>query len=264
MDSVHFTSESGDHTVEITRAAPTQWQAVEDGRVVGRGEAWRRPDGRVFLSIDVWHDVVFDRLAGLMLAELPTPLYTVVDEADLDLTANWERAGFTAGRREWDYRVPTDPHVTGLDTARPPTGVTIVSGDAVAEDRLRALDRAIRDEVGTIGWRAMPAEVLPRPAGTTVLAPPRYTVAVASDQYVGLVRVAPMTRRARIGLIAVRTDRRRSGIGGALLAAALDSLHRNGIGTASAEVDESNTAAVALFDGIGGTRAGSARELVRR
>lgn len=60
--------------------------------MVGRGGTSRRPDGRIFLSIDAWHDAVFDQLADAMLADLPKPLYTVVDEADLDLTSNWERA----------------------------------------------------------------------------------------------------------------------------------------------------------------------------
>jgi hypothetical protein len=50
--------------------------------------------------------VVFDRLADTMLADLPRPLYTVVDEADLDLMLQWERAGFAPRRREWEYVVP--------------------------------------------------------------------------------------------------------------------------------------------------------------
>ena len=94
--------------------------------MVGRGDASRRPDGRIFLSIDAWHGAVFDQLADAMLADLPKPLYTVVDEADLDLTSHWERAGFTTRRREWEYLVPTDPRVTGLGSVLPPSDVTIV------------------------------------------------------------------------------------------------------------------------------------------
>ncbi|HVQ18681.1 MAG TPA: GNAT family N-acetyltransferase, partial [Actinomycetes bacterium] len=107
MDSVHFTSDLGEHTVVVTRVTDRQWHAVEDGRVVGRGEAARRPDGRLFLSADAWHGAVFDELVGAMLTVLPKPLYTVVDEADLELTSNWEQAGFTIRRREWEYLVPT-------------------------------------------------------------------------------------------------------------------------------------------------------------
>jgi ribosomal protein S18 acetylase RimI-like enzyme len=148
---------------------------------------------------------------------------------------------------------------------RPPTAVTIVPIGSADEGPLRELDRAIRDEVeATVGWQEMPAEVLPHPAGTTVRYPSKYAVAAESDHYVGLVRVAPVTRRARIGLIAVRADQHRRGIGRALLAHVLDTLHRAGIDTTSADVNEANTAATALFEGIAARRAGSNLELVRR
>ncbi|MQS16693.1 GNAT family N-acetyltransferase [Streptomyces kaniharaensis] len=265
MNSVHSTPGTGNHAVVVTRVSDTQWHAVEDDRMVGCGDASRRPDGRLFISIDAWHGAVFDRIADAMLADLPTPLYTVVDEADHDSTSAWERAGFTTARREWGYRVPTDPQVTGLDSVRTPSGVTIVPAGEAEEGPLRALDRVIRDEVeAAVGWQAMPAEVLPRPAGTTVVDPSKYAVARQSDQYVGFVRVAPLTRQPRIGLIAVRADRHRRGIARALLAHALGSLHRSGTASAWAEVNESNAAATALFEGIGARRAGSTLELVRR
>ncbi|HEY3608140.1 MAG TPA: GNAT family N-acetyltransferase [Pseudonocardiaceae bacterium] len=249
----------------ITRVAETHWHAVADGRTVGRGEAWRRPDGRVFLSIDSWHGPVFDRIADVMLADLPTPLYTVVDEADLDLTSHWRRAGFTTRRREWEYLVPTNHLATGLGSVRPPSGVTIVPAGAADEGLLRELDRTIRDEVeATVGWQEMPAEVLTRPDGTALRYPSKYAVAAESDHYVGLVRVAPVTRRGHIGLIAVRADQRRRGIARALLAHVLDSLHHAGIEATSADVNEANRAATALFDGVGARRAGSNLELVRR
>jgi ribosomal protein S18 acetylase RimI-like enzyme len=233
--------------------------------VVGRGLASSRPDGRVFLSIDVWHAEVFDRLADVMLADLPTPLYTVVDEADVDLTSRWRRVGFVTRRREWEYVVPTDPTVTGLDLVRPPSGVTILPSGAADEEPLRALDRVIRDEVGaTVGWDSMPAELLAGPDGPSLLDPSRYTVAVGSDRYVGLVRVAPIPRRARIGLIAVRADQRRHGIARALLAHVLGTLHRSGTAMASADVHEANAVAVALFEGVGAWRASSNLELVLR
>lgn len=56
------------------------------------------------------------------------------------------------------------------------------------EGPLRALDRIIR------------------PAGTTVLDPSKYAVARHFDEYAGLVRVSPLTRQPRIGLIAVRPE----------------------------------------------------------
>jgi ribosomal protein S18 acetylase RimI-like enzyme len=265
MNSEHFTAGTGKPAVVITRVAQTQWHAADGDRVVGRGDVFRRPDGRVFLSIDSWHAAVFDQLADAILAELPTPLYTVVDEADLDLTRSWERAGFTTRRREWEYLVPTDPQVTGLDAPLAPPGVTILAAGDAEQGPLRAVDTAIRDEVeAAVGWQEMPAEVLPRTGGNTLLDPSKYAVAAQSDRYVGLVRVVRVTRQPRIGLIAVRAGQQRRGIARALLAHALGALHRYGIDTAYTEVNESNEAALALFEGIGARRASSNLELVLR
>ncbi|MDQ6657232.1 MAG: GNAT family N-acetyltransferase, partial [Actinomycetota bacterium] len=115
-----------------------------------------------------------------------------------------------------------------------------------------------------IGWQEMPAEVLVRPDGTTPADPLKYLVATHLDRYVGLVRVVAVTRQPRIGLIAVLADEQRRGIAIAMLAHLLGSLHSAGVGTASTEVNESNGPAMALFEGIGGQRAGSNLELVRR
>lgn len=263
MNSAHFTPGMSKHAVVVTRVAKTQWHAVEDDLTVGRGYTSRRPDGRLFLSIDAWHDAAFDRLADAMLAVLPKPLYTVVDESDE--TARWERAGFTTRRREWECLLPTDPQVTGLGSALPPPGVTILAVGQAQEGPLRTLDRAIRDEVeAAIGWQEMPAEV---PSHLDVLDPSQYAVAVQGDEYVGLVKVATVVRQSRIGvirLIAVRADQHRRGIARALLAHVLGSLHRCGIETAVADVNESNGPAVALFEGIGVRRVNSNLELVLR
>ncbi|HEU5475088.1 MAG TPA: GNAT family N-acetyltransferase [Actinophytocola sp.] len=255
----------GEQPVVITRVAQRHWHALEDDRVVGRGEASRRSDGRIFLSIDAWRDAVFDQLADAVLADLPAPLYTVVDEADLDLMSGWQRAGFTTRRREWEYLVPTDPRVTGLGSVPPPPGVTMMPAGAARPGPLRQVYDTIRAEVETsVGWQAMPGELQVRPEATAVLDPLRYAVAAESDRYVGLVRVAARRGQARIGLVAVLADRRRRGIARGLLAHALDSLHRRGIETATAEVDEGNGPATALFEGVGARRASSNLELVWR
>jgi ribosomal protein S18 acetylase RimI-like enzyme len=267
MDSAHSAAGTppGVPTAVITRVAERQWHAVEDDRVVGRGDASPRPDGRIFLSIDSWHGAVFDQLADVMLADLPTPLYTVIDEADLESATSWARAGFTTQRREWEYLVPTDPGITGLAPVPPPSGVTIVPIGAAQEGPLREVYNTIRAEVeATVGWESMPVEVIHRPVGVAPHDPSKYAVAAQSGRYVGLVRVAPRRRHARIGLIAVRADLRRLGIGRALLTHMLGSLHHCGIETASAEVDESNGAAMALFEGVGARRASSNLELVLR
>ena len=250
MDTLPFT---------ISRVADNQWHAIENDLVVGRSHATRRLDGRTFLSIDTWRDAVFQRLAAAMAADQPQhePQYTVVDETDHNLLANWVLAGFTTSRREAEFVVPTGP-----SRATAPSGITVTTAD---EDPLRELDQAIRDEVeSTVGWHTMPAEVLPWQGGTRPLDPSKYTVAVRDDRYVGMVRVATMTRRPRIGLVAVLAAEQRHGIGRALLDHVLDGLHSWGFEAATAEVDETNTAALALFEGLGARRTGRSLELVRR
>ncbi|WP_086826138.1 GNAT family N-acetyltransferase [Allokutzneria sp. NRRL B-24872] len=218
MESAH----SAGATAVITRVAEQQWQAVAEGRVIGRGDASTRPDGRIFVSVDSWHGEVFDRLADAMLADLAMPLHTLVDEADLDTTARWARVGFTIARRERDYLVTTAPVATAL-----PSGMTLVPpGEVVAS------------------------------------APQDYALTDASGHCVGVVRVTLRRTHARIGLIEVRPDARRHGIGRALLTEVLKALRHKGVETASAIVDEADAAAVALFEGVGARHTSSDLELV--
>lgn len=263
MDTKPFTSLLSEGLLTITRVAERQWHVLDDDLVVGRGYAEHRPDGRLFAGIDAWHEAAFDLLAEAMLAELPAPVYTVVDEADEQMRARWARAGFTLLRREWQYAVPTDPRITGLEDVLPPAGVTVVPAGHADERLLRAVDRTIRDEIAAgAGWQSMPAEVIPLPAGDTIVDPAKYAVAAAAEGYLGLIRVVTV-RRPRIGLLAVRAGHQRRGIGRALLAHALETLHRSGAAEAWAEVQETNRAAVALFEGIGARPLGSNLELVR-
>lgn len=264
MNAKPFLSGLSESAVKITRVADRQWHALDDDLVVGNGYAEHRADGRLFVGIDAWHVATFDRLAGAMLPELPAPLYAVVDEADAELADAWRRAGFTVLRREWEYVVPTDPRVTGLDAVPPPAGVTIVPAGQADEGLLRAVDRAIRDEVeAAVGWwQSMPAEVILRAEGDTVVDPAKYAVAAAPDRYLGLIRMVS-ANRSRIGLVAVRAGERRRGIARALLAHALGTLHRAGSAEARTEVHESNRAASALFEGVGARPVSSNLELVR-
>lgn len=265
MDTLHSASHPVDRAVEITRVAEHIWHALEDDQVVGRGDAVSRSGGRLFISVDAWHDTVFDRVVSAMLRDLPRPLHVVVDEADGEAAVRWGRAGFVIGRRETGYLVPTDPHVTGLGSVRPPSDVTIVPAGGADEQLLRAVDRVIREEVeATVGWHTMPTEVIPLPPGVTVVDPAKFAVAAQGSEYVAMLRLAGRVQQPRIGLLAVRAGRRRRGIGRALLAHSLAVLHDQGTESAWAEVDQTNAAAVALFEGVGAERAGGTLELVRR
>jgi ribosomal protein S18 acetylase RimI-like enzyme len=266
MESVQF-STGAPPTVGtralVTRVDDLRWHAAEDGEVIGRGEASRRPGGRISLSIDTWHGAVFDRLAAAMLADLAGPLCTLVDEADHDITSRWLRAGLTVRRREREYLVATDPLVTGLDPGWAPPGVRVLPLGTPDQHPLSEVYEAVRAEVDAdAGWDTMPVEVPLRPVG----APPdpaKYAVAAGAERYEGLVRVAARRRHARIGLVAVRAGVRRRGIARAMLAEVLGALHRGGTATATVEVDTANRAAAALFEGIGARPVGGTVELGR-
>jgi hypothetical protein len=71
---LHEPSDSG-HAVLVSRVAAGQWHALENDLVIGRGEASRRSDGRLFVSVDAWHPSAFDQLAAALLDALPRPLH---------------------------------------------------------------------------------------------------------------------------------------------------------------------------------------------
>lgn len=254
MESVQFSAgapAAAGARASIGRVDELRWHAVEDDRLVGRGEAARRSDGRLLLSIDTWLAGVFDRLAAAMLADLSGPLSTLVDEADQDLTSRWERAGLTVRRREREYLLTTGPRA-----ATPaPAGVAILPLGVPDQRLLREVHEAIRAEVEVVapGWDRKPPS----------LVPPRYAVAAGGQRYQGLVRVLTRRRHARIELVAVRTGARRRGIARAMLAEVLGALHRDGVDAATADVDTANGAATALFEGLGARRVGGVVELGR-
>ncbi len=257
MDSTYFTADAAAPDAVITRVTPTQWLAEAGGAVVGSGDVSRRPGPRQFVSIDAWQPKVFDQLAAAMTPALPRPLYTLVDAAHADVVSHWERAGFVVRRREWECLLET-----GNARYAPPPGVRIEGFGQADEDRIRELDRAIRAEVDAdLGWHEMPFEFF-GPDAPGALDPAKYAIATTGGEYVGLIRVVHVARQAKIGLLAVRREHQRQGIGRALLAHALDALHARGIDTVFVEVNEANPAAVAQF--AGARRISSNLELVLR
>jgi RimJ/RimL family protein N-acetyltransferase len=250
--------------VVISRVAQgVHWHALDDDVVVGRGHALRRPDGRVFISVDSWRDDAFEVLAVSMMGDLGSPVYTVVDDDDREVTERWRSLGFVDHRSEVELLVPTAAEVTGLTGSHLPSGACILPAGSADRDRLRHLDRVLRQEIdATIGWQHMPAEVA-RPADEQArFDPSRYVVAVQDGEYVGLARIAPLPRRPRLGLVAVRAAYRGRGLARAMLAEAFRPLHESGIMGVCADVDRLNERAMALFAALGAQFAGGALELV--
>jgi GNAT superfamily N-acetyltransferase len=104
-------------------------------------------------------------------------------------------------------------------------------------------------------WRATIFDLLAR-AMVADRPEPLYTVVDETDQDLA-------TNWQRAGFAVLAGEQRR-GIARALLSHVLDGLHQSGVETASAEVNEANVAAMALFEGLGARRTGSNLELVRR
>jgi ribosomal protein S18 acetylase RimI-like enzyme len=189
-----------------------------------------------------------------------------VDEADGAELDRWSAVGFRPSRREDAYLIPTAPQATGLREAEIPAGFTVISADAAREDRLRALDELLREDVpGSDGWVNDPGQFHADTFDRVQFDPATYLVAVheASGQYAGLVRIWKHPKHSRLGLIGVRRSCRRRGLARALLAAAFQPLHARGITGVLAEVDVTNTASTALLARMAARRTGGSIELLR-
>jgi ribosomal protein S18 acetylase RimI-like enzyme len=226
-----------------------------------------RPDSRWFVSIDAWTDADHDALLDAVLDDLPFDLYTIVSATDLEALQRWTRAGFDVRRREIEFVVPVDQIVTSLHRTSLPDGLVAVPADAVDVDLLREFDDALRADVpGSEGWRNDPAEFHDYTFDGHRFDPATYLLAIddRAEAFAGLVRVWVSTQRARLGLVAVASGYRRRGLARALLARAFEGVHARGLTEVTAEADEANRASIALLEGIGARRTGTALELVRR
>jgi RimJ/RimL family protein N-acetyltransferase len=166
-------------------------------------------------------------------------------------------------RREDEVLIPVRAALAA--TAGPvPPGVTIGSAQEKEAERLAALDELLRQDVpGSDGWVNEATEFREYTFGEH-FDPELYLVALAGDEYAGLVRVWRGTRVPRLGLIGVLRWHRRKGFATALLHTVLSTLDARGIEQVSAEADATNTASQALLAKLGAQRTGGSVELLRR
>jgi GNAT superfamily N-acetyltransferase len=238
------------------------WHALVDDEVAGKAHVVRRPDRRYFVAIDAWRDEVFDALLGAVVDDLPQELSTIVAEGDADELARWTRRGFEARRSEDEYEIPvaaSQQHVVPV-----PAGYRLCSAADCDVDALRHLDDEVRQDVpGTRGWVNDPDEFAAQTAQSPLFHPATSVVAVeeAGGAYVGLVRVLVARRWAKLGLVGVRPDHRRRGLGRALVATAFRPLLDVGVDLVLAEADAANEPARALLTGFGAHRTGGTFEL---
>jgi ribosomal protein S18 acetylase RimI-like enzyme len=245
-------------TVVISEA-PEQWEARQDGNVVGTLVAWVRPDRRCFLFVSDCPPEVYEPLLDTALAELDRDVYLEGEATDA-LT----KRGFVVHRREHLYALPSDaPRPT-----QPPGGFAVVSAADADVDRLRKLDEELRQDVpGTAGWRNDPGEFARETFQDPGFDAATYLVAVedGTGDYAGLVRVwiGRDGRPPRLGLIGVRSAYRGRGLARALMTRAFGVLHERGAPEVVTEVDETNMASNALMASFGARRIGGAVELFR-
>lgn len=243
------------------------WRALDGGDQVGAARACIRPDGRCFVFFGSCRGDTYEPLTAAVDDAVRRDLHITLDEADGERRRLFEQLGFGVDRREREYLIPTDPKLTGLRGVRVPDGFAFAGADAVAEERLRALDDALRQDVpGTDGWLWDELGFREETFAPPFFDPAAYLVAVdeASGEEAGLVRVWNNPSRPRLGLIAVLPRYRRRGLARALLAHAFAVLHERGRTEVSAEVDETNLASTSLLASLGARRSGGSLELIRR
>lgn len=244
-----------------------RWHALDSDLVAGEVSARLRPDGRCFVFFDVWRADAYPLLADAVGRELGCDLYVSLDDGEYDAFDACTAAGFVVRRRESYYRIPTDKALAALADAALPDGLGVVSAADADIGRLRRLDDALRQDVpGTDGWRWDESGFLDETFSAPFFDPATYLVAVnrASGEYAGLVRVWRNRAGPRLGLIAMLAPYRRRGAARALLGRVFAVLSARGEASVVAEVDDANTASVALLTSLGARRYGGSVELIRR
>lgn len=261
-------SELVDDRVVVVRPTRTAtWNLLRDGSTAASAYAVSRPDRRWFVSVDAWQDDDHEPLVNAMIADLAQDLYTRIDGSDDAALELWSRSGFEPHRHELEFLFSPAPEATGLSYAPLSDGLTLLAADAVDEDALRELDDRLRADVaGTAGWVNDPVEFRDHTFDERYFDPATYLVAVDDErrEFAGLVRIWANGDRSRLGLVAVTQAYRRRGLARVLLARALRPVHERGVTEVMAEVDETNSAGLALIRAVGAVQTGSSMVLLRR
>ena len=214
---------------------------------------WTRPDGRCFVFGEPDEDLPRGRV------------YADADESDATRVAALERLGFVVHRRELLLLLPTDSTAWYAPAKEPPPGIAFVRADQVEEERLRLLDDLLRQDVpGTDGWTWSPEGFREETRESADFDPATYLVALGEGRdEIGIARVWMRRDLPRLGLIGVRSDRRRQGVARALLDAVLTAVRKGGWAEVRTEVDETNVASREFLAGFGSREVGRSVELVR-
>jgi len=253
-------------SLRIVRVSPgLTWRALNENGVVGAVTAFLRPDNRWFVMFDGCHDEAYKPLLDAVAANTGSDLHAMAEETDDAAAATFAKLGFVQSRREGIFAIPTDPLITGLADVRVPDDTVIISAADADQDDLRLLDEALRADVpGNDGWVWDPGDFHAETFSDD-FDPATYLVAadISGGTYIGLVRIWVGPGMPRLGLVAVLAPYRRRDVARALLARAFAVLHERGQAEVSAEIDDTNTASLALLGGIGARRRNGTVEFVK-
>jgi GNAT superfamily N-acetyltransferase len=250
----------------VVTTTPDGWAARHGQATVGTAAALVRPDNRCFVFLRSCRTDTYRPLVQAIAQQLQRDLYTEVGEADTEVLQRLVGLGFVVNRQEHIYAIATDSAIAGLTDLAVPAGFEILTADRVSEDRLRALDDDLRQDVpGTDGWRWDRPGFRKETYDAPDFDPTTYLVAVeqATGRDAGLVRVWMRPSGPRLGLIAVGRGYRRRGLATVLLARVFGVLQQAGKTDVVAEVDITNTAANRLLTHLGARRTGGTIELLR-
>ena len=164
-----------------------------------------------------------------------------------------------------DLSVEADPTCLGRGVTTVVAGNCGGSAADVEENQLRLLDDELRQDVpGTSGWMTTPEEFREDTFADPAFDPRTYLVALDSErgELIGLVRIWMNPEGPRLGMVAVKREHRRRGIGSTLVAQALRAVHVAGAAEVRTEYDLTNIGSRALFERIGARRLRTVVELV--